>query len=52
MTPERLMRLYLNECRLHVTVLAEAMAEARQWLPFDADGVKDPEIVLVQSPPV
>ncbi len=40
MTPERLMRLYLNECRLHVSVLAEAMAEAHQWLPFDADSVQ------------
>ena len=40
MTPERLMRLYLNECRLHVSVLAEAMAEARKWLPFNADSVQ------------
>lgn len=40
MTPERLMHIYLGECSLHVAVLAEALAEARQWLPFTPDSVQ------------
>ena len=40
MTPEQLMRIYLGECRLHVEVLAEALAEARQWQPFTPDSVQ------------
>ncbi len=30
------MHIYLSECSLHVRVLAEALAEARKWLPFSA----------------
>lgn len=41
MTPERLMRIYLDECNLHVSVLAEALAEARGWLPFSANTVQN-----------
>lgn len=52
MTAERLMRIYLGECSLHVAVLAEALAEARKWLPFTADSVqhitKEPLRVLDQ----
>ena len=40
MTPDRLMRIYLGECRLHVDVLTEALTEARKWLPFSADTVQ------------
>lgn len=40
MTPERLMHIYLGECGLHAGVLAEALAEARKWLPFSADTVQ------------
>jgi hypothetical protein len=40
MTPERLMRIYLDECSLHVGVLAEAFAEARKWPLFSADTVQ------------
>jgi hypothetical protein len=39
-TPERLMHIYLSECSLHVRVLAEALAEARKWLPFSAGTVQ------------
>jgi len=34
------MRIYLGECRLHVAVLAEALTEAQEWLPFSADTVQ------------
>lgn len=34
------MHIYLGECSLHVGVLAEALAEARKWLPFSADTVQ------------
>lgn len=40
MTPEQLMRIYLGECDLHKAVMAEALAEARQWLPFTPDSVQ------------
>lgn len=40
MTPERLMRIYLGECSLHSGVLAEALTEARKWLPFSASTVQ------------
>ena len=40
MTPEQLMRIYLDECRLHAGVLAEAIEEARIWLPFSAETVQ------------
>ena len=37
MTPEQLMHIYLNECRLHAEVLAEALKEADAWLPLNAE---------------
>ena len=40
MTPERLMHIHLGECSLHAGVLAEALIEARKWLPFNADTVQ------------
>ena len=40
MTPERLMHIYLGECSLHAEILAEALTEARKWLPFSADTVQ------------
>ena len=40
MKPGQLMRLYLDECRLHVEILTEALAEARQWLPFTPDSLE------------
>lgn len=40
MTPEQLMGIYLDECRLHVAVLSEALEEARAWLPFSAETVQ------------
>ncbi len=40
MKPGQLMRIYLDECRLHVEVLTEALADARQWLPFTPDSVE------------
>lgn len=40
MTPEQLMRIYLDECHLHVEILAEALAEARPWLPCTAESVQ------------
>ena len=36
MTPEQLMQIYLNECRLHAEVLVEALKEAYLWLPLNA----------------
>jgi len=38
--PKQLMRLYLDECRLHVGILTEALTEARQWQPFTPDSVE------------
>ena len=40
MTPERLMHIRLGECSLHAGILAEALIEARKWLPFNADTVQ------------
>lgn len=40
MTSERLMHIYLGECRLHIGILAEALVEAQKWLPFSADTVQ------------
>ena len=40
MTPERLMHIYLDECRLHSGVLAEALEDAHTWLPFNAKTVQ------------
>ena len=40
MTPEQLMRIYLDECRLHVEILSEALTETRPWLPFTAESVQ------------
>ena len=40
MTPEQLMRIYLDECHLHVEILAEALAETQPWLPFTAKSVQ------------
>jgi len=37
MTSEQLMRMYLAECTLHVTVLGEGLAEAGEWIPLSAD---------------
>jgi hypothetical protein len=34
------MRIYLDECRLHAGVLAEAIEEVRIWLPFSAETVQ------------
>jgi hypothetical protein len=34
------MRIYLDECRLHAGVLAEALEEAHTWLPFNAETVQ------------
>lgn len=42
------MRIYLSECRLHVEVLAEALAETRQWLPFTPDSVQHIEKVQLR----
>jgi hypothetical protein len=39
-TPEQLMRIYLDECSLHVKVLAEALEDAQPWLPFSAETVQ------------
>lgn len=41
MNPARSMRIHLDECRLHVDILTEALAEARQWLPFTSDSVQN-----------
>lgn len=40
MTSEQLMRIYLDECSLHVNVLAEALEEAHSWFPFSAETVQ------------
>lgn len=40
MTPEQLMHIYLNECRLHAEVLAEALKEADAWLPLNAEAME------------
>jgi len=37
MTAEQLMRIYLAECSLHVTVLDEGLAGAKAWMPLSAD---------------
>lgn len=41
MTPERLLHIHLEECGLHVSVMADALDEARKWLPFTAESVQD-----------
>jgi len=40
MTPEQLMRIYLDECSLHIKVLAEALEEAQPWLPLTTQTVQ------------
>jgi hypothetical protein len=37
MTSEQLIRIYLAECALHVTVLGEGLAEAGEWMPLSTD---------------
>jgi len=47
MKSEQLMRIYLAECSLHVTVLGEGLAEARAWMPLSTDTQVGKEMLRV-----